>query len=265
MDTTHSGGLASPARVFWALLTRDAVVARRELPSFLLRTALQPLFFIVVFGFLLPKMNLVRSDYASTLLPGILAVSFAFSSMQAVSLPMVMDFTTNTIEDRLLSPIPTALVAAEKIVIGIIQGIISALFVLVIARIMMGPIEGMTLANLASIALVTFLGAAAFSSFGLLIGTAISPQQIGLLFSVVLTPMLFLGCAYYPWKGLDVAPVLKYAVLVNPLVYASEGMRGVLTPRLPHMSLPVVLLALTTLTVIFGWAGIRAFERRAIS
>ena len=44
-------------RVFWALLMRDAVVVRRELVFFLLRTAMQPLLFTVVFGFLLDRKS----------------------------------------------------------------------------------------------------------------------------------------------------------------------------------------------------------------
>src|SRR6266851_8316409 len=44
-------------KVFYALLLRDLVVNRRELPYFLLRTTLQPLLFTIVFGFLLPRMS----------------------------------------------------------------------------------------------------------------------------------------------------------------------------------------------------------------
>jgi ABC-2 type transport system permease protein len=99
---------------------------------------------------------------------------------------------------------------------------------------------------------------------GLLLGTAINPQQIGLMFSVVVAPMIFFGCAYYPWQGLSVVPVMKYAVLVNPLVYVAEGMRGALTPSLPHMSLYAVAFALLALTALFWVLGIRSFERRAI-
>ena len=39
-------------------------------------------------------------------------------------------------------------------------------------------------------------------------------------------PMMMFGCAYYPWSMLSAFPGLQYAVLINPLVYASEGLRG---------------------------------------
>ena len=253
------------SQVFLALLHRDMRVARKELPFFLLRTALQPLLFIIVFGFLLPKMGFMRSSYTATLLPGILAVSLTFSSIQAVALPMVQDFGwTNEIEDRLLAPVPTRLIAAEKIVSGVLQGFISAAFVLPVARLIMGPIPGLTLERFPEVVLIVVLGATAFSALGLLLGTAISPQQIGLMFSVIIAPMLFFGCAYYPWAGLSAVPFMKYAVLINPLVYVAEGMRGALTPGVPHMPLLVSVVALVVIGVIFWILGIRSFERRAI-
>jgi len=58
--------------------------------------------------------------------------------------------------------------------------------------------------------------------------------------------------------------VLKYVVLINPLVYVSEGLRGVLTPSLPHMPLAAVVVALVVMTVGFGLVGLRSFERRAL-
>jgi ABC-2 type transport system permease protein len=251
--------------VFLALLRRDMRVARRDLPFFLLRTTMQPLMFVVVFGYLLPKMGFLDSRYTTALLPGILAVSLALSSIQSVALPMVQDFGwTREIEDRLLAPVPIWLVAAEKIFAGVLQGVIAAVFVLPIARLIMGPIEYLSFANVGVVLFITVLGAAAFSALGLFLGTAISPQQIGLMFGVIVAPMIFFGCAYYPWQGLSAVPVMKYAVLANPLVYVAEGMRAALTPAAPHMSLPVVIVALFVITAIFWTLGMRSFLRRAL-
>jgi ABC-2 type transport system permease protein len=255
----------SPAKVFLALLSRDARVTRRELPFFLIRTTMQPLMFIVVFGFLLPKMGFLGAQYKATLLPGILGISLTMSAIQSVALPMMQDFGwTNEIEDRLLAPIPIPLIAIEKILVGTIQGLIAGLFVLPIARLIMGPIPGLTLTHITETVAIALLGSATFSAIGLYMGTAIKPQQIGFMFSLIIAPMLFFGCAYYPWRGLDVVPVMKYAVLINPLVYVAEGLRGVLTPASPHMPLPVVVAALSAMLLIVGWLGVRSFLKRAL-
>ncbi len=256
----------APWRVFAALLLRDITVARRELPYFLVRTTLQPLLFVIVFGFLLPKMGLIPRGYTTTMLPGILALSLTFSAVQSVALPMVQDFGwTKEIEDRLLSPVPIELVAIEKIVAGLLQGIVASLFVLPMARLIMGPIPGLTFSRIGTLLLVTTLGGAAFSAIGLFLGTAIAPQQIGLMFSVILAPMIMFGCTYYPWKGLDRVPVLKYLVLINPLVYVAEGMRAALTPGVSHMPTSAIFGALILLTGLFTWLGLRTFDRRAMS
>jgi ABC-2 type transport system permease protein len=256
----------SPSRVFLAILLRDVTVARRELPFFLVRTALQPVLFVIVFGFLLPKMGFMQSGYTSALLPGILALSLALSAIQSVALPMVGDFGfTKEIEDRLLSPIPIELVAIEKAVAGLLQGVVAALFVLPIARLVMGPIPGLTFRQFPLLLLMTLLGGATFSALGLYLGTAIAPQQIGLMFSVILAPMIMFGCAYYPWARLESVPALKWAVLVNPLTYVSEGMRSALTPGAPHMPVPAIVAALVAVTALFTWLGLRAFRRRALT
>ena len=256
----------SPWQVFGALIRRDVHVVSREIPFFLLRTTLQPIMFTFVFGYLLPRMGFVDRTYTGALLPGILGVSLAFASVQAVALPMVADFGwTREIEDRLLAPVPTWVIALEKVIAGTVQGVIAALFVLPVARLIMGPIAGLDFAHFGLVIVMTLLGAFAFSSFGLLLGTAIKGEQIGLMFGLIVAPMIFFGCAYYPWKALASTPVVQILVLVNPLVYVSEGMRAALTPALPHMSLPVVAAALVAISALFMVLGLRTFEKRAVS
>jgi ABC-2 type transport system permease protein len=214
----------------------------------------------------MPRMGFMVQGYAATILPGVLALSLAFAAIQAVSLPMVTDFGfTKEIEDRLLAPVPMSLIAIEKIVAGVLQGLLAALVVLPVARLIMGPIAAMSLANAGLILLAMILGGAAFSALGLILGTAVPAQHVGLMFSVILAPMVMFGCAYYPWRGLDKVPLLKWLVTLNPLTYVSESLRGTLTPSIPHMPIWITLGALTILTALFTRIGLRTFRKRAIT
>ena len=122
-----------------ALLHRDMRVARRELHYFLLRVAIQPLLFTFIFGYVMPRLGIVQRAYTTMLLPGILGLSMTLSSMQAVALPLVIDFGwSKEIEDRLLAPISIAGVGIEKIIVGILQAIIAGIVVLPLAWLMMG-------------------------------------------------------------------------------------------------------------------------------
>src|SRR5881394_1125462 len=121
-----------------ALLHRDLRVARRELQYFLLRVGLQPLLFTFIFGFVMPRLGIIQRGYTNMLLPGILGLSMTLSSMQAVSLPLVIDFGwSKEIEDRLLAPISIKGVAFEKIILGVIQAIIAGIVVLPLAWLLM--------------------------------------------------------------------------------------------------------------------------------
>src|SRR6202034_4644199 len=88
------------------------------------------------------------------------------------------------------------------------------------------------------------------ASGGLALGCSMNQQHIGLMFSMVITPMIFFGCAYYPWSALKTFPIMQKAVLINPLVYASEGLRATLVPQFAHLPVPAVLAALLFFDVL---------------
>jgi len=59
--------------------------------------------------------------------------------------------------------------------------------------------------------------------------------------------------------------VLQKAVLANPLVYASEGLRGTLVPQFPHLSLLAVVFALVFFNGLLLATGLRKFYAKAVS
>ena len=99
---------------------------------------------------------------------------------------------------------------------------------------------------------------------GLAIGTTFKPTQVPLIFSIIVIPVTFLGCVYYPWGALSSIRWLQVLVLLNPLVYVSEGLQGALTPQLDHLSPLVSLLALATTILTLGYIGVRGFKKQVI-
>jgi ABC-2 type transport system permease protein len=93
----------------------------------------------------------------------------------------------------------------------------------------------------------------------------VQPKQIGLIFGVVVVPITFLGCVYYPWAALGNIRWLQVLVLVNPIVYMSEGLRAALTPSLGHMPEFFILLGLTVFLVLLTRQGMRGFSKRVLS
>jgi ABC-2 type transport system permease protein len=252
-------------RTFYAMLQRDGHVARRNLLPMLAQNLLQPLLLTFVFGRVLTSSGMMRGEYKSILLPGIMALSMMISGIQAVAMPLIAELQfTREIEDRLLAPMATEWVAVEKIVAGMIQALVSGLVVIPAAWLTMGEGVRISFDHLVVFGAVCLLVALLSASGGLLLGASIGPTQIGLMYTLVVAPMMMFGCAYYPWSALRFVPALQYAVLINPLVYASEGLRGALVPAVPHIPAVAALGALAEIDAALLFFGLRQFQRKTV-
>ncbi len=252
-------------KTFVALLARDAHVARRNFIPLLLQILLQPMLLVFVFGRVLTTSGFMPMQYKSLLLPGIIALSMVLAGIQAVAMPAISEFQfTREIEDRLLAPIEIEWVAVAKILAGMIQALVAGLVVLPAAWLIMGRGVALSLPHPFAFAALCVAVALLSSAIGLTLGCSVGQTQIGLMFSLVLAPMIFFGCTYYPWNALEKFPILQKAVLVNPMVYASEGLRSALVPQFPHLSPALIASGLVFFNVLFVSLGIRQFRRKAI-
>ena len=253
-------------KTFLALLSRDARVARRNFIPLLLQTFLQPMLFVFIFGRVMVSSGFMAPAYKSLLLPGIMAISMIFTGVWAVAMPLIGEFQfTHEIEDRLLAPIENSWLAIEKVLFGAAQAVVAGLAVIPAAWVLLRPGVDLNLHSPLTFIGVTLLVALLSACGGLALGCSISQTQIGLMFSLVLTPMIFFGCTYYPWSALANFPILQKVVLVNPLVYASEGLRGTLVPQFPHLPVVAVFLALLIFDSLFLLFGLRQFRRKAVT
>ena len=262
---------ASSIAAFKALLIRDVRVLGKSVPLFIVRTIMQPLLFAFVFTYVFPKIGQGvggaegQEDFSSLLVPGVVAIACIFQGIQAVALPLVTEFSyTREIEDRVMAPLPVWSVAVAKITSGAVQGILAGVVVFPLATFV--PATDVVLdVHWIELATLLVLSALVGSSLGLAIGTRAKPHQVPLIFSVIVLPVTFLGATYYPWASLDPIPWLKWAVLVNPLVYMSEGLRTALTPQFPHMPVPVIYAALIGFIALLSGQGIEGFKKRVLA
>jgi ABC-2 type transport system permease protein len=252
-------------QAFIALMERDLRVLRREFWAFLARTAMQPALLVFVWGYILPKIGQANANFSDILVPGLVGSAVFLQGIQAVAIPLVQEFsTTKEIEDRVMAPLPVWGVAAEKIAFAFLQAILSGLVVFPFCYTI--PLQTPNLdVHILPLITVLPLGAIASASLGLWIGTAVSPRQIPLVFSLIVLPVSFLGAVYYPWSQLDSIKWLQIVTLVNPMVYMNEGLRGALSPQHGHMSYWAVYSGLLVTCAVFTYFSMRLFVRRVVS
>jgi ABC-2 type transport system permease protein len=259
---------STPMIAFGALMLRDLTVLRKNFLEFVLRTVMQPLLFVFVFTYVFPQIGQGvggakgEAAFSSILVAGVIAIACIFQGIQAVALPLVQEFGyTREIEDRVMAPLPVWAVASGKLLGGAVQGLIAAAIVFPLAHwVPITPVhlEIVWWRLLTVLPIASVLGAA----LGLSIGTRADPRKVPLIFGLVVIPITFLGATYYPWAALSKIPWLQAIVLVNPLVYMSEGMRVSLTPYVQHMPLWGIYGGMILFTALLGAWGISGFIKR---
>jgi ABC-2 type transport system permease protein len=270
-EVRRQGAVRASWTAFLAIISRDLLVTRRQAITFLLQTLVQPLFFLFVFGKVFTNIGVANGAFPALLLPGIVALTTFLTAMQSTSIDLARDLGfTLEIEDRLLAPIPITLVAIEKILLAALRGLIAGALVFPLAYLILGDAYHVRTDHLAVLIglliLIAFVGA----SLGVLLGVLAPVQQLALVFALVLTPLIFTGCTYYPWAALGSIKWFQIVTLFNPLTYAAEGMRYAMVPPIQGFELPTldigwVLLALGSSLVACLIGGVLLFRRRVVS
>ncbi len=272
------------AKTFGAMMAREFRVLRRNAVATFTRTVMQPLLFVFVFTYVMPKIGggfmfggggagaaaagARAVNFGTILVPGLMASMLLMQGIMAVTFPLVMEFSwQRTIEDRALAPVPISVLAMQKIVAGAVQSFLGALIVFPIVLVVHAAEQAphVHVTNWALLALILVSASLLTSALGLLLGTIMDPRKMQMLFAVILLPATMLGCVYYPWSAMHQIRWLQTLILINPMVYMSEGLRAVLTPGVAHMPMWAILTALVGGAAVFGYLATRTFTRRVLN
>jgi ABC-2 type transport system permease protein len=257
---------AASRRAFLAILWRDVYVTGKEFWILLIQVALTPLFMLFIFAKVLVGQGSVSAHYGhDLLLPGTVALAAFLTALQSVAFPLVMEFSwTKEIEDRLLAPLPTELVAVEKLLIATLRGLVAAVIMYPIGALVLGNAPWHP-ARLPLLLVAVLLGAWVGAGIGITLGSLIPPARIGIGFGLILTPLMFTGATQYAWPLLSGMPWFKVITALNPLTYCAEAVRAAMVPDVPHIAPWISLLALTAAAAVSTVTGVRAFRHRALS
>ena len=274
------------AKTFAAMMAREFRVLGRNAASTFTRAVMQPLLFVFVFSYVLPKIGggmMIGGagagaggsggtgsgvNFATILVPGLMASMLLMQGIFGTTMPLVMEFSwQRTIEDRALAPVPIRILAIQKILAGAIQSFLGAVIVFPIVLFVhaAGQAPHVHVTNWALLAAILVFGSTTSAALGMLLGTLMDPRKMQMLFAVILLPLTMLGCVYYPWSALSAIKWLQIVTLLNPMVYMAEGLRAVLTPSMGHMPMWAVFLALVGGTLLFGYLGTRTFRNRVVN
>lgn len=249
-------------KVFSVMVKRDLLIQLRDRWEFVFRVAMLPFVLILIYGYILPKIGVLSSDFPSQMFPGMIGMSMLLTGIHGTAVPLTMDFNNSReIEDRLQAPVKTGVVALAKMTVGFIESFIGGFIVLPVSLIFMADRINVTITSSNILPLIGMLILTAITSacLGLLVGTIVKPRQIAAMFPGFLMPVVFTGAIFFSWNSLSSVPVFQYIVLINPLVHINEALRYIMTPQIQSVNIGYSVIGIIVLTGLMLFFGSKRF------
>ena len=190
----------------------------QSIASPVLSTAL----YFVVFGAAIgARMGAVDGvGYGSFIVPGLIMLSILNESVSNASFGIYLPKWSGTIFELLSAPVSYVEVLIGYVGAAATKSVMLGILILVTARLCV-PYH---IAHPAWMAAFLVLTAVSFSLFGFIIGLwAESFEQLQIVPLMILTPLTFLGGAFYSISMLP--PLWQKITLFNPVVYLISGFR----------------------------------------
>lgn len=212
---------------FYTLIRREMGRTKRVIGQALIAPLVTASLYIFVFGFVIgSKIELIEGiRYIAFVFPGIVGMNLILAVFGATSFSMFFMKFQKTIEDLLTLPI-----SYTELVISLIASGIARAFMIALALAGVALLFGVaTLAHPFVLVLYVLLIGIFFGLLGILAGVWAdnSFEKIGLATNFILTPMTFLGGAFYSVHMLPAN--MQFLVHMNPVFYAIDGIRYALT------------------------------------
>jgi len=206
----------------WALYKFEMDRAMRTLMQSLLTPVITTSLYFVVFGAAIGgRMTQVHGvPYGAFIVPGLIMLTLFTESISNASFGIYFPKFTGTIYEILSAPVSSLEIVLAYVGAATTKSVALGLIILITAAFYI-PIQILHPLSMVAFLLLT---AATFSLFGFIIGIwANSFEQLAFIPMLVMTPLTFLGGAFYSLDMLP--PVWRTVTLFNPVVYLISGFR----------------------------------------
>ena len=195
---------------------------RRTLWQSLVTPVITTSLYFVVFGAAIgSRLSLASGvSYGAFIVPGLIMLTLFTESLSNASFGIYFPKWTGTIYELLSAPVSYIEIVIAYVGAATSKSVVLGLIILATASLFV-PIKILHPAWMIAFLLMT---AASFSLFGFIIGIwAKSFEQLSFIPMLVITPLTFLGGAFY---SIDVLPpAWRVFSLFNPIVYLISGFR----------------------------------------
>ena len=224
----------------------------RHDPTELVTRAIQPALWLAVFGEVFSRVRAIPTGqlrYLDFMAPGVLAQSVLFIAI-FYGIAVIWERDLGIAHKLLVSPASRFALVAGKALSAGVRGLAQACMVYLLAWLLGVKINWRP-GDLAGVTVAVMLGAAAFSTFSLIVACVVKTRERFMGIGQILTmPLFFASNAVYP---IAIMPDwLKVVARINPLTYEVDAMRALMVvggSTLYGIGLDFVVLTAITLAL----------------
>lgn len=206
----------------WAIYSTEMARTRRTVWQSVATPVITTVLYFIVFGGAIGTrmQNVGGVSYGAFIVPGLIMLTLLTQGVSNASIAIYLPKFTHTIFELLSAPISSTEAVFAYIGAAATKSVLLALIILATATLFV-PVQVM---HLGWMMVFLVLTAVSFGLFGFIIGIWVeSFEQLAIIPSLVVTPLTFLGGAFY---SIDMLPQPWRTVsLFNPLVYLISGFR----------------------------------------
>ena len=240
-------------RAMWAIYSFEMSRTKRTITQSIVSPVLSTILYFVVFGGAIGSRieSVDGISYGAFIVPGLIMLSIMTQSLSNASFGIYFPRFSGTIYEILSAPVSFWEATAGYVGAAATKSLIIGLIILATAGLFV-PIQ---IAHPVWMLAFLILTAVTFSLFGFLIGIwADGFEKLQLIPLLVVTPMVFLGGAFY---SIDMLPEAWQTVtMFNPVVYLISGFRWSfyeISDVSVGVSLAMVMLFMGLCLALIGW------------
>lgn len=253
-------------QVFFQFIRRDIYVYSSRLPRYLLQYGMfYALLYGTCFGYFLPTsgMNANQATGSTVIFVGLILYAL-FALNFVITAEFFFDFESDRYIDYQLLLLPPKLLMLQKLFFNTCLLFVSLLPFYPSLKSIFGSSFDLSHASFIKTAIIFLVACLMFSAYYLLL-TCVMKQlkSMRYVWRRLTYPMIMFGGFLIPWKVMNTySPVLGNITSFNPVLYATEGLRGAMLGGDNYFSFGTSVSGMLIFTVIFMLLTFHFFKKK---
>lgn len=248
--------LFSSLKVLKGLIQKELLIISRHYKGRVLDMIIATTTTVLVFSYFMPELQ-QNGTFGTFILAGTIA-TFGFFRVVDKTIEIIVDLDGDRrILYDLTFPLPSWMVFSNIAVASVIETFLLSILLFPLGKLLLWNNFDLSTVSWWRLIIIYSAYNLFYGFFGLWLGSRLKHMgDAAHIWVRVVMPLFMFGSFYYPWSAsFQLNPYIGYLSLLNPIVYANEGMRSAMIgPEgfLPFWGCVLFLLGITCVVGVHG-------------